>query len=238
MGKDWESRIKPADIWLLGFLKQFEVPFIIVSGAATSYYGCRDEGYFDDLDIDLGPSKSNSRRFAKAMDAMGRSSGVKLASSFPEFLLAKPRVLFNLDKTQFNIDFVTSTSILEFNERFAASTVATIGSMTIKIASLADLIKQTELVIKWLSTVVATHRADVELVKTCISRTPVQNKSLVLSDDIMQIYGRLAAAGVPLLKLAGLPDILASSEKQISFLQHRIDYKSRDLKRLQELKIY
>lgn len=337
----WQDRINKSDAWLLGFLKQYKVPFIIVSGAATSFYGCRDEGYFDDLDIDLSPSKSNSRRFAKAMDAMRLSSGVKLVSSFPEFLMAKPKVLFNLDKAQFNIDFVTSTSSLEFNERFAASTVATIDSMVIKISSSVDLIKQTELTVERLRTVLGHHLADVELVKSAITRGPIQLISFEVSDLIKQILGKFAVAGVPLLlkgslvtlihgfaklrtsskfelllkpdiasaknflmaletiklenitkvwneistdyliapnsrvkpfpefadfeflvadsdiefdrqlqnsfhyqllngpllMLVSLPDMLSSMEKQVSLLQHKIGYKSRDLKRLRELKI-
>ena len=203
MNLRWQERIKKSDAWVLSFLKQHEVPFIVVSGAAAAFHGCRDDCYFDDLDIDLSPSKSNSRRFANAMDNLARAAGINTAS-FPVFLLAKPKVLFNLDKNQCNVDFYTSSSALEFNKRFSASTVSSIGSMAIRIASPVDLIQQIESRVSQLRETVAINLSDVESIKSCLSKVPIRTKSLVLPNETSKIFSRLAAVGVPFLLSGGI----------------------------------
>ena len=173
MGNSWDSRIKQADAWLLGFLVKHDVPFVIVSGAATAFYGCRDDGFYDDLDLFLCPSEPNSILFGRAMDDAAKAAGRQVAGPFPPLYMARPNVRFTLDITQFSIDFNTTWDTVYFDEIFTTANNAKIGTMNVKIISVPKLIELTEIVLRNRLHNKENCARDVELLKACIERTKV-----------------------------------------------------------------
>lgn len=136
----WQDRIRKPDSWLLSFLKTHKVPFIIFGGAAVAYHGCRDDFYFDDIDVLLCPTERHSKSFALAVNTAARAAGKVLTNSFPPLQFAKLNEKMNLDPVQFHIDFVTMFKPSEFNEYMSRAVSARIELMEVKVLSLGDVI--------------------------------------------------------------------------------------------------
>ncbi len=136
----WQDRIRKQDAWLLSFLKIHDVPFIIFGGAAVAYHGCRDDFYFDDIDVLLCPTEKHSKNFALAVNAAARAAGKLVTTSFPPMQFAKINVKLNLDYVQFRIDFITMFKPSVFNDYLKNAVSARVELMEVKVLSLRDLI--------------------------------------------------------------------------------------------------
>ena len=137
----WQDRIRKPDAWLLSFLKTHKVPFIIFGGAAVAFHGCRDDFYFDDIDVLLCPTETHSKNFALAVNAAARAAGKMVTTSFPPLQFAKLNEKMNLDPVQFHIDFITMFKPSVFNDYMRNAVGARIELMEVKVLALQDLIR-------------------------------------------------------------------------------------------------
>lgn len=117
------------------------MPFIIFGGAAVAFHGCRDDFYFDDIDVLLCPTETHSKNFALAVNAAARAAGKMVTASFPPLQFAKLNEKMNLDPVQFHIDFITMFKPSVFNDYMRNAVSARIELMEVKVLALQDLIR-------------------------------------------------------------------------------------------------
>lgn len=119
---------------LLSNLNGCRARYLVVGGQAVIHYA--EPRYTKDLDILVEPSERNARRVHRALlHFMGDLDTVGPAT------LSKPGLLLKLGRAPVRIDILTSIPGVRFDTAWRNRVVTRIGSVSVKVIALRDLIR-------------------------------------------------------------------------------------------------
>lgn len=123
---------------LLQHFAQAGVDFLVVGGAAVAFYGCRNHGQYDDLDLLIAPSLENTNRVVGALSAAGAPLAVSAE------LLARPAIQVPVKNWQYWAELLTPRTGFDFNSIAMSALAGMVGQQPVRIISRLDLIKMKE----------------------------------------------------------------------------------------------
>jgi predicted nucleotidyltransferase len=157
---NWVFRFDDIDKTLLKSLNQHRVDCIIIGGVATAYYGCRPLSEINDLDFLIRPSLQSARRFHDALKTAEKSLNLPSTNFDVSNLPSAPNVQFKFIGWPYEIDFITYSSVPEFDLLFEQSIEVDIGLEKVRVISLIDLIEMKRMAITNHYNVNKKHRID------------------------------------------------------------------------------
>lgn len=118
---------------LFTILNDCQVDYLVVGGYAYIHYA--EPRYTKDIDLWIRPTMENALRLREALVRFGGwVEGMTLEHFTTE------RTMFQIGLPPCRVDFLTSIPGLEFASAFATRKVIEIGSLSMSLVSLADLI--------------------------------------------------------------------------------------------------
>lgn len=135
-----------------------EVAFLIIGGTAIAAYGCRDVANVDDLDLLIEPTVENGQKLLIALAAAQVSTFIQAEA------IAKPALQIPIKK-HYYVEFLTPRKGFDFTKMLGHSVSVSVGSLIVKVASVADLIRMKEDAVAESQRVLSKHEADLECLK-------------------------------------------------------------------------
>lgn len=136
-------------------ITKFGVEFLIVGGTVVHFYGCRDDGQVDDLDLLLNPSLGNAQTFVNSSHSLG------ININWTVERLTQPKVQIPI-KADFYLDIVTPKAGIKFSDLRERSEAARIGVVNVRVIGREDLIEMKQDAIDELENDIGKHRKDLE----------------------------------------------------------------------------
>ena len=139
-----------------------QVEFLLMGGAAVSFYGCREADGFDDIDLMPGPSRENSERLMSAL----KQADVRI-NNFTVDELQQPnkRITLKPPSYNYNLDILTPRAEWSYADFQDRSEITMLVSVEMRVLSKADLIITKEWVVKFLESEAAKAPAKAEMLQ-------------------------------------------------------------------------
>ena len=144
---------------LVEYFCEANVEFLIVGGAATAAYGCRDAVDVDDLDLLVSPTLENAQKIFSALFA----AQIPLTAE-PESL-AKLAVQMPIKNWPYWAELITPREGFRFGEMLEASVAIKFRSRILHIVSLSDLRKMKEAAVADTQRLIVKHQRDLECLR-------------------------------------------------------------------------